>query len=491
MQDVRDLALIIDSKVPLIALETHDEPAALQLLTRVAMQRKLGYFCWSITDGMNRLGFGADFGEAAASTSPLEALRHIKRQTTPALFALCDFHPFLANQPEHVRLLKDIAMAHARLGHVLVLVSHELELPPELRRFSAKFQLALPNDSQLLSIIREEANIWSKENPQASLQSESVVVKQLVRNLRGLTETDARRLARGAIRDDGAITIADIPAVNRAKFELLDMDGVLSFEYDTAKFSDVGGLKRLREWLQLREQAVHSQQRDRPKGVLLLGVQGSGKSLAAKALAGMWGLPLLRLDMATLYNKFIGETEKNLRRALEQAELMAPCVLWIDEIEKGLAGGNNDEGTSQRILGTLLTWMAERTSQVFMVATANDVQGLPPELLRKGRFDEIFFVDLPSPEVRVDIFAIHLQRRNFDPARFDLQTLTAHAENFSGAEIEQAVVTAIYTCSARREPMTTAHIQQALDSTVPLATMLAEKIEGLRAWARERTVPAD
>lgn len=491
MQDVRDLALIIDSRVPLIALETHDEPAALQLLTRVAMQRKLGYFCWSITEGMNRLSFVADFGDAADSALPLDALRHIKKQTVPALFALCDFHPFLVNQPEHVRLLKDIAMAYDRLGHVLVLISHELELPPELRRFSAKFTLALPNDSQLLAIIREEVNAWAKENPQIAPQPDPAVIKQLVRNLRGLTENDARRLARGAIHNDGAITSADIPAVNRAKFELLDMGGVLSFEYDTTKFSHVGGLKRLREWLKLREHAVLSQQRDRPKGVLLLGVQGSGKSLAAKALAGMWGLPLLRLDMATLYNKFIGETEKNLRRALTQAEMMAPCVLWIDEIEKGLAGGNSDEGTSQRILGTLLTWMAERTSQVFMVATANDVQGLPPELLRKGRFDEIFFVDLPNIEVRSEIFAIHLQQRNFDPTRFDLQTLAAHAEKFSGAEIEQAVVTAIYTCSARREPMTTAHIQQALDSTVPLAQMLVEKIEWLRAWAKDRTVPAD
>ncbi len=489
MQDVNDLALIIDSKVPLIALETHDEPAALQLLTRVAMQRQLGYFCWSITEGLNRLGFGGDVSDGALS--PADVLRQIKKRSSPAIFALCDFHPFLGNQPEHVRLLKDIAMAYDRLGHTLVLISYELELPPELRRFSAKFQLAMPNDAQLLAIIRDEINAWNKHNPQQLLQSDPALVKQLVRNLRGLTEADARRLAHSAIHNDGAITTADIRGVNRAKFELLDMNGVLSFEHDTGKFSNVGGLKRLQEWLRLREQAVHSQQRDRPKGVLLLGVQGSGKSLAAKAVAGMWGLPLLRLDMATLYNKFIGETEKNLRRALEQAELMSPCVLWIDEIEKGLAGGNNDEGTSQRILGTLLTWMAERTAHVFMVATANDVQGLPPELLRKGRFDEIFFVDLPEPKVRAEIFAIHLQQRNFDPARFDLQTLAAHSEKFSGAEIEQAVVTSIYTCSARREPMTTAHIQQALDSTVPLATMLAEKIEWLRTWAKERTIPAD
>lgn len=491
MQDVKDLALIIESKVPLIALETYDEPAALQLLTRVAMQRKLGYFCWSLTEGLNLLGFGDGAKRTTDPESPTDVLRQIKRQAPAALFALCDYHPFLSNQPEHVRLLKDIAMAHERLGHTVILISHEIELPPELRRYSAKFELALPGDTQLLSIIRDEATSWSKENPQTPLQSDPAVIKKLVRNLRGLTEADVRRLARGAIRDDGAITEDDIPEVNRTKFEMLDMGGVLSFEYDTAKFSAVGGLRRLKEWATTREQAILSHHHDRPKGTLLLGVQGSGKSLAAKALAGLWALPLLRLDMAALYNKYIGETEKNLRRALDQAELMAPCVLWMDEIEKGLAGGSSDEGTSQRILGTLLTWMSEHTSAVFIVATANDINGLPPELLRKGRFDEIFFVDLPDAQIRTEIFAIHLRQRNFDPARFDLQTLATLSEKFSGAEIEQAVVTAIYTCSAHREPMSSAHIQKSIEATVPLAIMLAEKIEGLRHWAKDRTVPAD
>jgi ATP-dependent 26S proteasome regulatory subunit len=491
MQDVKDLALIIDSKVPLIALATHDEASALQLLTRVAMQRRLNYFCWSITEGLNRLGFGNDVRTSTDPESPIDVLRQIKRQTSPALFALCDFHPYLTNQPEHVRLLKDIAIAYERLGHTVVLVSHELEMPDELRRHSAKFQLALPGDTQILAIVRDEANRWSKENPHAPLQTDQAVLKKLVRNLRGLTEADVRRLARGAIRDDGAITAADLPEVNRAKFEMLDMGGVISYEYDTAKFSEVGGLKRFKEWIGTRQQAVLSHNRDRPKGVLLLGVQGGGKSLAAKAVAGLWGLPLLRLDMATLYNKFIGETEKNLRRALAQAELMAPCVLWMDEIEKGLAGGSNDEGTSQRLLGTLLTWMAERATSVFLVATANSIDNLPPELLRKGRFDEIFFIDLPDAPTRAEIFAIHLSCRNFDPLRFDLNELAQHAEQFSGAEIEQAVVSALYTCSARREPLSTLHIQQTLDSAVPLAVMLAEKVQALRSWAKDRTVPAD
>jgi ATP-dependent 26S proteasome regulatory subunit len=491
MQDVKDLALIIDAKVPLIALATHDESSALQLLTRVAMQHRLNYFCWSITEGLNRLGFGSDAKADADIESPIEVLRKIKQQNGPSLFALCDFHPYLINQPEHIRLLKDIAIAYERLGHTVVLISHELEMPEELRRYSAKFQLALPGDTQIMAIIRDEANRWQKENPQTPLQTDQAILKKLVRNLRGITEADVRRLARGAIRDDGAITAADLPEVNRAKFDMLDMGGVISYEYDTAKFSEVGGLKHFKKWIGTRQQAVLSHNRDRPKGVLLLGVQGGGKSLAAKAVAGLWGLPLLRLDMGMLYNKYIGETEKNLRRALAQAELMAPCVLWMDEIEKGIAVGSNDEGTSQRLLGSLLTWMAEHSASVFLVATANSIENLPPELLRKGRFDEIFFIDLPDEPTRKEIFAIHLQCRNFDPLRFDLIELAQHSEQFSGAEIEQAVVSALYTCSARREPLSTVHIVQTLDAAVPLAVMLEEKVTALRLWAKDRTVAAD
>lgn len=490
MQDLKDLALIIDSHVPLIVLETHDETLALQLLTRLAMQQRLGFFCWSITEGLNRLGFD-DNHRTGDPESPTAVLRQIKRQTGPALFALCDFHPYLHQQPEHIRLLKDIAQAYTRLGHTLVLISHELELPPELKRFSARFSLTLPGDAQLMALVREEAQLWNRENPSRPLQSDQAAVKKLVRNLRGLTEADARRLARSAIHSDGAITDADLPEVNRAKFELLDMGSVLSFEYDTAHFSDVGGLQRLKDWITKREQAVHAASKDRPKGVLLLGVQGSGKSLAAKAIAGLWGLPLLRLDMGALYNKYIGETEKNLRKSLAQAELMAPCVLWMDEIEKGLAIGEHDDGTSQRVLGTLLTWMAERESLVFTVATANDVSALPPELMRKGRFDEIFFVDLPDQDARREIFLIHLRNRNFDPARFDLDTLAQHTEHFSGAEIEQAVVAALYSASARREPLSTAMVLQEIDSTYPLAVTLAEKITALRQWAEGRTVSAN
>ncbi|MFT5789732.1 MAG: SpoVK/Ycf46/Vps4 family AAA+-type ATPase, partial [Shewanella sp.] len=319
---------------------------------------------------------------------------------------------------------------------------------------------------------------------------ESAALK-LADNLRGVTFDDARRLAHKAIVDDGAITYSDIDIVNRGKFELLNMDGVLQFEYDTSDFSQVAGLHNLKIWLQHRSPSLgHASAIDSPKGILLLGVQGSGKSLAAKAVAGLWQRPLLKMDLAALYNKYIGETEKNLRQALELADVMSPCVLWIDEIEKGLSSGDSDDGTSKRILGTILTWMAERESDVFLVATANDISALPPELMRKGRMDEIFFVDLPDDEIRSAIFLIHVKKRGLDPSLLDLAQLSVASDGFSGAEIEQAVISAIYTARATNQDVDQAVIIAELMNTRPLSVVMREKLAGLRHWAADRTVNA-
>jgi SpoVK/Ycf46/Vps4 family AAA+-type ATPase len=280
-----------------------------------------------------------------------------------------------------------------------------------------------------------------------------------------------------------------------AKYRLMNASGVLSFEYETARFGKVGGLSKLKEWLSVRQRVFQGEAvgfgLEAPKGVLLLGVQGCGKSLAAKAVAGVWDVPLLRLDFGALYNKYIGETEKNLRDALRTAEVMAPCVLWVDEIEKGLAGGDGDDGVSRRVLGTLLTWMAERKKSVFLVATANDVTGLPPELLRKGRFDEIFFVDLPDEATRALIFQIHLKNRNLQPSRFDLDRLAKASPGFSGAEIEQAIVSSLYASLATSSTISMTHLLEELGKTKPLSVVMKEKIDWLRNWARERTVPAN
>jgi SpoVK/Ycf46/Vps4 family AAA+-type ATPase len=275
---------------------------------------------------------------------------------------------------------------------------------------------------------------------------------------------------------------------------LLGRDSPLSFEYETAKFSEIGGMVRLRNWLDVRKRFfIDGAQAnlDPPRGVLLLGVQGCGKSLDAKAAAGIFGVPLLRLDFGVLYNKYYGETERNLRKAFETAEIMSPCVLWMDEVEKGVAVGDDDDGLSRRILGALLTWMSERRKPVFVVATANDITRLPPELVRKGRFDEIFFVDLPSAQNRRDILAIHLCKRSLEPGEFDLEALANATEGFSGSEIEQAIVSAMYTAHAQGRATAQADLLMEIQQTRPLSVVMAEKVDEVREWATGRTVPCD
>ncbi|HYQ38730.1 MAG TPA: AAA family ATPase [Pseudomonas sp.] len=490
--DIHDLGLVLDSRVRLIVIESWDEQRVLETLSALAIRRGLGLYLWSVTEGVQRLGFGGEPLGEGDSREPEVALRLVKADRQANLYVFCDLHPFLEDSPRLVRLLKEVAMAQGEQRPTLALVSHAFRLPAELQRLAARFSLALPGEDELLAIVREEAARWSERNQGARVRSDNRTLQQLVKNLRGLAHAEARLLARNVICDDGAITQDDLPELNKARFQLLDMDGVLGFEYETARFADVGGLDNLKCWLgERREAFLAPGSGDLPRGVLLVGVQGGGKSLAAKAVAGLWGLPLLRLDFACLYNKYFGETERNLREALKMAEQMAPCVLWMDEIEKGLASGDHDGGVSQRVLGTLLTWMAERKAPVFLVATANAIQRLPPELLRKGRFDELFFVDLPEAAARAEIFRIHLARRELAPAQFDLALLAAASGGFSGAEIEQAVVSALYAAQARQCAVDQALLLQALQQTAPLSVVMAEELAALRAWAAARTVRAD
>ena len=501
MADTKDLGMILDANIPLIAVESPDERRVLALLLQLALKRGLTFEQWTATRGLEAGGFdrGGRHGwrsketEAPPFQDPEEVLKHIAGKPGPALYALCDFHPYL-DEPKNLRYLKDIALEFDALQNTVVLISHQVSVPAEIGRLTAKFDLRLPSDDELMALVREIAGDWSKVNRGRKVKTDHETLKRLIANLRGVSHADARLLVRHAIFNDGAITESDLPAVNKLKFELLDSEGVLRFEYDTELFSNVAGLNNLKHWLTLRQDAFLKARTDRPKGVMLLGVQGGGKSLAAKAVAGFWGLPLLRLDFGALYNKFFGETERNLRNSLKQAELMAPCVLWMDEIEKGLATGQSDNATSQRVLGTLLTWMAENDKAVFIVATSNDIASLPPELARKGRLDEVFFVDLPCEETRAEIFRIHLAKRELDPQAFALEDLAAATDGFTGAEIEEAVVSARYLASARDagddDQVTTADVLASVHRTYPMSVTHAESIGSLRAWATDRTVPA-
>lgn len=493
MQDVNELKLLVDTRIPLVVIETFEEKKALDVLIQVAAKHGRDLYRWSVSDGLTQMSFGPQLVSKNAEFSAAEeVLKHIKTQYRAGIYVLCDMHPFLTDQPQVVRLLKDIALNHFAVPHTLVFLSYQLRLPPELSRYSTSYTLTLPDDDKIMEIVREEAKDWSERHANARVKTDNITLQKLVDNLQGLSASDVRRLVRNAIWNDGAITDDDLPRINKAKFALLDMEGVISFEQQTESFSQVGGLSNLRRWLHTRREAFtdEASKLDRPKGILLLGIQGGGKSLAAKAVAGMWGLPLMRMDVGALYNKFHGETERNLREALKLADAMAPCVLWFDEIEKGMAQDGNDNGVSQRLLGTLLTWMAERRTKVFIVATSNNISQLPPELIRKGRLDEIFFVDLPDQAVRKDIFAIHLRKRDCNVESFDLEQLAARAQGFSGAEIEQVIVAALYSACAEDKTITTDILVKEIAATSPLSIVMAEQIAQLRLWAADRTVPA-
>ena len=493
MKDIRELEGLLAAKMPIVAIESHEEAKVTQMLERFAALNERSLWTWSVTAGLKR----ANGRESAFNTSRIEdALRHIEKSPANSIYLFLDAHRFL-DDPVVLRQIKDIAARSESTHRMLVFLSGRLEVPAEIERMTARFRPSLPDARRIVEILNEEARRY-REATGEQVKANREALNVVTQHLGGLTEEDARRLARMAIRDDGAISAADIARVLKAKHELVAASEILVLETGVPDIERLGGLASLKRWLKVRREAFMNPPADAalppPKGVLLLGVQGSGKSLAAKCVAGAWQLPLFRMDFGALYGKYHGETERNVREALAVANAMAPCVLWMDEIEKGIAadaGGDSDGGVSRRVLGTLLTWMSERAARVFLVATANDIARLPPELLRKGRFDEIFFVDLPGAAAREQILRIHLARNGQAAARFDLAALAAACEGFSGAEIEQAIVAALYEAHAEKKPLGAPAIEREMRRTRPLSVLMAEKVAALREWARERAVAAD
>jgi hypothetical protein len=492
----RELEMLLASRFAIIVIESREELRVQDLVreasARAGYGRGWGVFQWTVTEGLRRLDTNVG-GPVKTLSEPAQLLRHVKSlNTAPGVYLLLDFHPYLSD-PINVRMIKDIAQEYDRHPCTLVLLSHEVEVPKELEHLTARLQLGLPSRSERLGVITRIAQQWADANNGNPCRIDDDTLDQFVDSLAGLTVAETERIARQAIFDDGALTEADIPGIFASKYELLNRGGVLSYEPNTAKFADIGGLSRLRQWLISRKPAFDGSapELDRPKGVMLLGVQGCGKSLAARAAAGILGVPLIRLDFGSLYSKWHGESERNLRDSLRSAENLAPCVLWIDEMEKALASGDGDGGVSRRVLGTFLTWLSDQRAGIFIVATSNDITQLPPELVRKGRFDEIFFVDLPTRAARADIIGIHARKRGIKVTPEEITTLTAHCEGFSGAELEQAIVAAMYTARATKQPMSAALILRELRATQPLSVVMAEQIASLRNWAQDRTVPAD
>jgi hypothetical protein len=493
INQLNELNILIQSRIPLLQIETTEEMRLLKFLEMTALEKKWDLYIWTVTLGLKKINEKTAIGKTG---SLKEALQYIKDNPKTGIFVMLDYQLHLTDLISQ-RLIKEIAQTYALKPLTLLFIGSHFDLPDDLNRLFVKFKPSLPSASQIRDVFAEEAHQWLNAESGRKLVGKIDTMEMLFQQLQGIAEEDMRQLTHHSISNDGKINLDDVQYVLDFKRQKLGKSGLLEFYTESINFSELGGLDVLKGWLDLRKAAFTGDDKslgvDPPKGILLLGVQGSGKSLAAKCVAGSWNVPLLRLDFGSLYAKYLGDSEHNVRDVLIQAEAMAPCVLWIDEIEKGITSdgsGSTDGGVSRRLLATILTWMAEHKAKVFLVATANDVSQLPPELLRKGRMDEIFFVDLPNREIRSDILRIHLNKRKLNPVNFSLEKIAEACEGFSGAEIEQAIVAAIYVALSEHITVNTEHIINEMHLSKPLSILMSEKIAKLRQWALGRTVLA-
>lgn len=519
------LRILINSSTPVVVMETVEELRALKMVYSVCAEMNLPVFEWSIADGLTRCGSRAPItmqaGRPASAQEqaqrmvqattlaeqvqtaigntrePAQVLGHLETMTIDAAVVLKDFHRHL-DDPVVVRRLRDVAQQFSANHRTVVLTGPSFSVPPELGALIEYLELPLPDASRLRQVVEETFTRLAKTHTlKRSLDAASMNV--LAQNLRGLTEDEAERAISQAIIARYGLVPEVVTEVLEAKKNLLRHSGMLEFIDADENFSNVAGLENLKHWLQQRrgtwEEGARSFGLEPPRGVIIMGVQGCGKSMCARAIAGEWKLPLVKFDAAAVFDKYVGETEKRVRRVFQITEELAPAVLWIDELEKVFAGtepgsASADAGTASRLLGAFLSWMQDHSAAVFIAATSNNVTVLPPELIRKGRFDELFFVDLPHLRERRAIFSIHLTRHKQNPANFDLDRAASAAQGYSGAEIDAAVQTAMYASFSSKKPLTTEDLVQALQATVPLSATRAEEIQALRRWAQQRAVPA-
>ncbi len=491
-----ELDILIRARYPILYLVTSEEARVQASIREMADRGQKKIFEWSITTGLVPAGTSIQSQKTRNSPTrePLAALNEVIDLVEPALFLFKDFHPFLErSRIEVIRRLKEIAL-HLQNSHkTIILVSPVLEIPPELDKEITVLTFPLPGKAdlgRLLDRITDEVRPFGN----ITVDLDEAGRERLLQAALGLTMSEAENVFAKIVVKSERLSVEDLDEIFFEKQQIIRKSGLLEYYDAKEDFESVGGLAELKEWLVKRALAFTPEAQafglPAPRGVLMLGVQGCGKSLCAKAVASQWRLPLLRFDMGRMFGSLVGSSEENARRAIAVAESVAPVILWVDEIDKAFAGARGsasvDGGTTARVFGTFLTWLAEKSAPVFVAATANDISELPPELLRKGRFDEIFFVDLPTDEERAEIFRIHIARRGRDPALFDLADLVRASVDFSGAEIEQSVVAALFDAFHRKEELTGAHILGELHATVPLARTMAEQVDSLRRWADGR-----
>lgn len=495
-----ELEILIRSRYPVINVISYEEQRVLSHLSEIASRRSKKLYTWSLNTGIVPYGLTDQSTKKSdpSTRDPLLAMDRVIANIEPAIFVFFDFHPFMGNRNFSViRRLREAAAALKNSFKTLILITPAMALSEDLEKDITVVDYPLPDKAILGGMLDGVINDV-KDNPQVKVDLNDDSREQIIHAALGLTLSEAENVFARALVLQGGLSEASVPVVLDEKKQVIRKSGILEYYEACDDFSRVGGLDLLKDWLAKRSLAFSDNAREfglpPPKGALFLGVQGCGKSLCAKAVSAAWSMPLLRFDAGRLFESALGSTEANLRRSLKIAESVSPCILWIDEIEKAFSGGggtaNTDGGTSARIFGTLLTWLAEKTAPVFVIATANNISRLPPELLRKGRFDEIFFVDLPVFEERIEILQIKIAARGRDPGQFDLSELAMASEGFSGAELEEAIVAALYDSYYAGHDMTQADILQAIRSTVPLSKTLGEEITRLREWCTSRARPA-
>ncbi len=487
-----ELNILIQAQYPLIYLVTSEEERAELAISTIAQARpQRRIYLWTVTHGIVEYGQPRNVTQHN-TVSPEAAIEWAIRQREPGIFIFKDLHPFI-DSPATTRWLRDAIASFKGTQKTILLMSPVQQVPIELEKEVVVLDFALPDMTELNQVLSKQ--IEQSRGRRISTEAREKLLKAAL----GLTRDEAEKVYRKAQVTTGNLTESEVDIVLSEKKQLIRRNGILDYIEEDETIEAVGGLEELKHWLKQRSNAFTERAREyglpQPKGMLILGVPGCGKSLIAKTTARLWGLPLLRLDMGRVYDgSMVGRSEANLRNALKTAESISPAILFIDELDKAFAGGtgsaDSDGGTSSRIFGSFLTWMQEKTSPVFVMATANRVERLPGEFLRKGRFDELFFVDLPTADERKEIFNIHLVKRKRDVTRFDLDQLAKVADGFSGAEIEQALIAAMYEAFAQDREFTQLDIIAAIKSTLPLSKTMTEQVTALRDWARQRARPA-
>lgn len=488
----QQMEVLIRARYPLLAVETFEEFRLEKIVARIVQRRKCRFYTWSHTRGLVPAGTPITTKTQEAQTrDPIGVLDAVIERVEPAIYLLKDFHAFLRD-PTVVRKVREVGQALKNSYKTVVFVSPQFPLPVELEKEVVLLRLPLPSQSELELLLVDMVKSVEGKIPNLNLSPEdrSAIAQAAL----GLTWDEAENVFAKILVACNRISRQEVDIVVEEKGQVIRKSGVLEYYPAKEDFRQVGGLENLKSWLKKRQLAFSPEASEfglpHPRGVLIIGVPGCGKSLCAKATATLWRVPLLRLDMSRIFSSLVGSSEANMRQALQVAESVAPAVLWVDEIEKAFAGvtasGHSDAGTTQRVFGLFLTWLQEKSSSVFVIATANEIESLPPELLRKGRFDEIFFVDLPHTKEREQIFAIHLKKRKRDPQKFAVSHFAEITEGFNGAEIEQCVVSALFDAFSQRQDLTNEDVIRAIQQTVPLSRTMAEKVEALRRWAQGR-----